>query len=58
MAGPYLRGGVTGSNPLPPRKVEKEIFFGDVKKHAQRNASADTLYVCTIVMPGKAIWRL
>jgi len=44
-------------------------FFGSVKKHAQRNASADALwdvskysrlafYVCTIVMPGKAIWRI
>jgi len=33
-------------------------FFGNVKKHARRNVSADALYVCTIVMPGKAIWRL
>jgi len=33
-------------------------FFGNVKKHTQRNASADALYVCTIVMPGKSIWRL
>ena len=24
----------------------------------QRNVSADALYVCTIEMPGKAIWRL
>ena len=37
--------------------IEKKIF-GNVKKHAQRNASADALYVCTIVMPGKAVWRL
>ena len=39
------------------RAVFKKIF-GSVKKHAQRNVSADSLYVCTIVMPGKAIWRL
>jgi len=24
----------------------------------QRNVSANALYVCTIEMPGKAIWRL
>ena len=41
----------------PPRKCSEE-FFGNVEKHTQRNASADALYVCTIVMPGKAIWRL
>ena len=52
--GPYCEGGC-GFN--PPRNVEKKIF-GNVKKHAQRNASADALCVCTIVMPGKAIWRL
>ena len=32
-------------------------LFGNVKKHDQRNASADALNVCTIVMPGKAIWH-
>ena len=53
-AGPYLRGGGYGFN---PPNVEKKNF-GNVKKHAQRNASADALYVCTIVIPGKAIWRL
>ena len=42
--------------PPPPGKLRRK-FFGNVKKHAQRNASADALYVCTIVMPGKAIWR-
>ena len=34
-----------------PPSVEKKIF-GSVKKHAQRNVSADALYVCTIVMLG------
>jgi len=48
--------GVYGLNP-PPGNVQKN-FFGNVEKHTQRNASADALYVCTIVMPGKAIWRL
>jgi len=48
--------GVYGFNP-PPEMLRRKIF-GSVKKHAQRNASADALYVCTIVMPGKAIWRL
>jgi len=24
-------------------------FFGNVKKHAQRNASADTLYISSVV---------
>ena len=43
--------------PSTPRNVEKK-FFGNVKKHAQRNVSADALYVCTIVMPGKVIWCL
>jgi len=55
-AGAVFKGeGVTGSN--PPRNVEEKIF-GNVKKHAERNASADALYVCTIVMPGKAVWRV
>ena len=51
-----FNGGGYGFNP-PPRNVEKN-FFGNVKKHAQRNAGADALYVCTIVMPGKTVWRL
>ena len=33
---------------VQPPSVEKKIF-GSVKKHAQRNVSADALYVCTIV---------
>ena len=46
-SGPYLRGvGSYEFNP-PPRNVEKKIFW---QCNAQRNASADALYVCTIVM--------
>ena len=33
----------------PPPEMLKRKFFGDVKKHAQGNASADALYVCTIL---------
>ena len=52
-----IYGGVfTGSTP-PPDMLRRK-FFGSVKKHAQRNASADALNVRTIVMPGKAVWRL
>jgi len=40
-----------------PEMLRRKIF-GSVKKHAQRNASAEALYVCTMMMPGKAIWRL
>ena len=49
-----FKGGFTGST---PQNVEKKIF-DSVRKHTQRYVSADSLYVCTIVMPGKAIWRL
>ena len=42
----------------PPPEILRRKFFGNVKKHAQRNASAHTLCVCTVVMPGKAIWRI
>jgi len=42
---------------ISPHEMLKRKFFGNVNKHAQRNAVADALYVCTIVMPGKAIWR-
>jgi len=63
-------GGIDAPGWLPPTQephpllafqaspVPTPNFFGNVKKHAQRNASADALYVCSIVMPGKAIWRL
>jgi len=55
--GAVFKGGeVTGSTPPPPEMLRRK-FFGSVKMHAQRNASADAVYVCTVVMPGKAIWR-
>jgi len=41
----------------PPEMLRRK-FFGSVKKHAQGNVSADALCVCTIVVPGKAIWLL
>jgi len=51
------QGRITGLRvQLPPRNVEKKNW--QCKKHAQRNASANALYVCTIVMPGKAVWRV
>jgi len=45
---------------VQPRPEKLRKFFGNIKKHAQRNASAGALYVCSklIVMSGKAIWRL
>ena len=49
----FKRGGC-GFNPPPPRNVEKK-FVGNVEKHAQGNASADALYVCTMVMPGNGV---
>jgi len=49
-----FKGGGYGFNP-PPRSVEKR-FFGSVK-NTPSDMRADALYVCTIVMPGKAIWR-
>ena len=49
-------GGLRVHPPFPEMLTRK--IFGNVKKHPKRKASADALYVCTIVMPGKAIWRL
>ena len=46
------------SRPFTRLRLSPPQFFGQCKKHAQRNANTDALYVCTIVMPGKAIWRL
>ena len=56
MTGPYLSGGLR-IQILPPKNVG-EKFLAVSKKHAQRNVSAHALYVCTTVMPEKAIWRL
>ena len=51
-----FKGGGYGFKPSPPEMLRRKFLA--VKKHAQRNASADALYVCTTVMPGKAVRRL